>query len=236
MCVSILVPIYNGIEYLPECILSILNQTYTNYEVLIGVNGHGESGNDVGILARIWESLDTRIHVYIQPPSIKGKSQSLNDLMRYAKGSWIALLDCDDAWFPTKLEKQLHTITEDIAAIGTAAVYFGDMQGSPNIPYGYIAPDTLITVNPIINSSVLIRRTHCYWDSKYDGIEDYELWMRIVLAGGKLYNLPEHLTAHRIHTSSAFNTKQHDTPALRTKYIAALHTLEKIDQTHSKYD
>lgn len=207
--------------------LSILRQTYTDYEVLIGVNGHGESGGDVGILARIWESLDPRVHVYIQPPTIKGKSQSLNDLMRYVKGSWVALLDCDDAWFPQKLETQIHeidTVASDIAAIGTFAVYFGDMQGSPDIPAGYISPETLMTVNPIINSSVLIRRSpECYWDSAYDGIEDYELWMRLVAAGGKLYNLPQHLTAHRIHQTSAFNTKQHDIPGLRNRYAAVLH-------------
>jgi teichuronic acid biosynthesis glycosyltransferase TuaG len=198
--------------------------------VVIGVNGHGASGGDVGILARLWETLDARVRVYIQPPTIKGKSQSLNDLMQHVCGDWIALLDCDDAWAPTKLEAQiqvLDTVARDAAVIGTHTVYFGDMQGTPTIPTGYIEPTTLLTVNPIINSSVLIRREYCRWDGAYDGIEDYELWMRIVCAGGKLYNLPQHLTAHRIHTSSAFNTKQHDLSGLRAKYAVALRALGK---------
>jgi len=50
--ITILIPLYNGIEYLPEAIQSILSQTYTSWKLLIGINGHGDTGGDIAIRLR----------------------------------------------------------------------------------------------------------------------------------------------------------------------------------------
>jgi hypothetical protein len=84
MSITILTPLYNGVDFLEETVRSILVQTYTDWLMYIGVNGHGETGGDVAMKAREIASLDLsgRIHVFIQPPPICNKSISLNDLVR----------------------------------------------------------------------------------------------------------------------------------------------------------
>jgi len=215
MKISILMPVYNGIEFLQESLPSVKRQTHRDWELLIGINGH----SDASSLVKTAETLrngDNRIRILVQ--STKGKSDSLNDLMQYVTGEWVALLDVDDMWDITKLEEQIQAIRPDIAVVGTHCRYFGDLSGSPAIPMGYIDPVVLKTVNPIINSSSLIRKEYCRWTNDYD-VEDYELWMRICLAGGKLFNVPAVLVSHRIHRASAFNGKQQDVEGLRRQYI-----------------
>ncbi len=227
--ISILIPLYNGIEFLQECLQSVVNQTFHSWEAIIGVNGHGSNGGEVASQALdILASLggDSRIRMIVQG-SEKGKVESLNSLLGEAKGDWIAILDCDDVWHSEKLQKQVDasfTAGRDAAILGTQCQYFGELYGKPQIPHGYILPAQLASLNPIINSSCLIRRDVCmklqwrYTDICY-GMEDYDFWMRADLAGHRLYNLSESLVFHRIHSSSAFNTKSQDPKALQEWYI-----------------
>ena len=222
MVISIIVPMYNGIEFLEECVTSVIAQTFTDWEMLIGVNGHGDGG-EVGRLAHTIATLDPRITVYLQS-SLHGKVESSNDLVAKSKGDWICMLDCDDKWEPTKLEKQYRASimeAKDAVVIGTFCQYFGERSGGPTLPTGYIDPAVLEEYNPMINSSAMIKKEYCLW--KYDDInytmEDYSLWMDICLQGKKLYNVPECLTWHRIHSTSAFNTRGYSNLPLRTRYI-----------------
>jgi len=224
--VSILVPIYNGIEYLEECINSVISQTFTNWELLIGINGHGYDGGETAVIAKRIASNDNRIIVYVQPPPLKGKSESLNNLVEKTNKNtkWICIIDCDDKWEPTKLEKQIHisqSDASDASVIGTFCRYFGDRHQDLILPSGYISEDILESYNPIINSSSFIKKELCYWENI--DLEDYSLWMDICLKGGKLYNIPEFLTWHRIHQTSAFNNTILSNDDLRQKYSYLLH-------------
>ena len=221
--ISVIIPLYNGVEFLEECVKTVISQTFTDWEVLIGVNGHGEDGGEVGRLARLIADLDNRITVYIQPPPLKGKVESSNDLVAKSKSDWICMLDCDDKWEPTKLEKQYQasmSIANEAVVIGTFCRYFGEMSGGPVLPTGYLDPTILEEYNPVINSSAMIKKEYCRWE--YDDInytmEDYSLWMDICLKGKKLYNLPDSLTWHRIHKTSAFNSQGYSNVPLRTRY------------------
>jgi len=213
MKISVLMPIYNGIEFLQESLPSVKRQTHRDWELFIGINGHSDPKPLVDTAENLRNG-DPRIRVFVQ--STKGKSDSLNHLMQHVTGEWVALLDVDDMWDITKLEEQIKAIRPDIAAIGTQCRYFGDLTGSPAIPTGYIDPAVLKTVNPIINSSSLTRKEYCRWTNKWHGIEDYEMWMRICMSGGKLFNIPAVLVSHRIHRDSAFNGKKQDVEGLRS--------------------
>ena len=121
---SVLIPLYNGIELLKEAVDSVRAQTYPEWEVIIGVNGHPQ-GSDVykealalanapSALANaplaLAESHIRVIDLYDLPE--KGKSAALNAMLPYAKFSHIAILDADDIWLPTKLEKQFPFVKE----------------------------------------------------------------------------------------------------------------------------
>lgn len=200
-------PIYNGIEFIEESVSSILNQTYDQWELIIGINGHAEN-SDVYKIAKEYEKRSVvKIRVY-DFYKIKGKSNTLNIMIRHCKYDYVALLDVDDIWHAKKLEVQSHMLNSyDI--IGSNCVWFGERPGIiPTIPIGDISNYDFALVNPIINSSCIIKKELCYWNE--NGIEDYDLWLRLRKLGKRFFNCKEILVKHRIHNASAFNSKGND--------------------------
>ena len=201
--ISILMPIYNGIEFIEESVSSILNQTYSQWELIIGINGQPEN-SDVYKIAKEYEKKSDKIHVY-DFYTIKGKSNTLNAMIQCCKYDYIALLDVDDIWHPQKLDVQSQLLNY-FDVIGSNCVWFGDRPGViPAIPVGDITNYDFSLVNPIINSSSIIRKNLCDWHE--NGIEDYDLWLRLRKAGKKFFNCKAILVKHRIHNASAFNAK-----------------------------
>lgn len=202
--ISILMPIYNGIEFINESVTSILEQTYDKWELLIGINGHPEN-SEIYKIAKAFEEKSDKVRV-LDLYNIKGKSNTLNELIKHCKYDYIALLDVDDIWHNKKLEIQSYWLNA-YDVIGSNCVYFGDKQGIvPPIPQYDFSNFNFANVNPIINSSVVVRKNLCWWDSKFDGLEDYDLWIRIRKQNKRFYNCPQILVKHRIHNTSAFNS------------------------------
>lgn len=199
-------PIYNGINFIEESVSSILRQTYDNWELIIGINGH-HANSQVYQTAKEYELRSNKIKV-IDYVSIRGKSATLNEMVKECKGQYIALLDVDDIWYDTKLEMQANKMGH-YDVIGTRCVYFGELNGIvPDIPVGDIANHNFKAVNPIINSSSLILKELCWWDPNcFTGIEDYDLWLRLRAKGHTFFNVSDILVKHRIHNESAFNSK-----------------------------
>ena len=214
--ISILMPIYNGIDFLEESLQSVKNQTYTNWELIIGINGH-QPNSEVYNLAKNYESDKIKVYDLIE---VKGKSNSLNKMLPYSCGEIIALLDVDDIWLPSKLSKQIPYIYE-YDVVGTMCKYFGDRSDQPMIPLGDLKNHNFINVNPIINSSCLIRKSLAYWNTEWDGVEDYDLWLKLWKQGKQFYNVESIQVMHRIHQESAFNAKGNHLKVneLKTKYI-----------------
>ena len=204
MLVSILIPLYNGIEFLEETLVSILTQSYKEYEVLIGVNGW-PTGSDTYKRA-CWLMNAHNIPGYIFDfVELKGKPQTLNALAAHAHGDWIALLDADDIWHPQKLEAQM-TLTDRYDVIGSQCRYFGSMEGSPSIPMEDISSFDFFSVNPLINSSVLMKKKYAQWNPTNFILEDYELWFHLRYREKlQFFNIPLPLVFHRIHPASFFN-------------------------------
>ena len=199
-------PIYNGIEFIEESVSSILRQNYDQWELLIGINGYPPNSN-VYKIAKEYENKNGKIRVY-DFYEIKGKSNTLNEMIRFCNYNYVALLDVDDIWHDEKLNVQSQLLNH-YDVIGSKCVWFGDRAGViPSIPVGDISNYDFSLVNPIINSSTLIKKELCYWNE--NGIEDYDLWLRLRRQNKKFYNFKEILVKHRIHNTSAFNSKGND--------------------------
>lgn len=196
-------PIYNGIEFISESVSSIILQTFDDWELIIGINGHPPD-SEVFKNAKKYELIDKRIKVYDLFP-IKGKAIALNQMIEFCQYNYIALLDVDDIWYYKKLEIQ-HKFINNYDVIGSNCLWFGDINGVvPKIPIYDISNFNFAQVNPIINSSSIIKKDLCHWNE--NGIEDYDLWIRLRKLNKKFYNCPEILVKHRIHKQSAFNSK-----------------------------
>ena len=201
--ITILMPIYNGIEFINDSLSSIIDQTFEEWELIIGVNGH-EKNSFTYQFAVEYAKMDEKISVY-DFYKLKGKTNTLNKMRLFAKYDYIAILDVDDIWLPEKLEKQVPFL-KDYDVVGTHCVYFENIENvSPEIPFGDLSDVDFTKVNPIINSSSITRKELCLW--KGDGLEDYDLWLRLKNQNKKFYNIDEILVKHRIHNSSAFNSK-----------------------------
>jgi hypothetical protein len=202
---SILIPLYNGIEFLQETLFSIESQTFKDYEILIGVNGHPPN-SAVFQNAKSMARFKTTVYDF---PTLEGKAATLNALKEKAQADWIALCDADDLWMPEKLELQKQCIHhfQDFDCIGTQCEYFGDMTGSPTIPIGDITNEDFWKANPLLNSSVVLKKSLANWNPNNKILEDYELWIRLrYQKKAKLLNVPYILMKHRIHKTSFFNT------------------------------
>ena len=105
--VSIIMPSYNTAPYIEETIQSVLNQTYTNWELII-VDDCSTDNTD-----EVLETIkDDRIRCFKNEKN-SGAAVSRNKALREAKGQWIAYLDSDDLWMPEKLEKQIEFMEEN---------------------------------------------------------------------------------------------------------------------------
>jgi teichuronic acid biosynthesis glycosyltransferase TuaG len=204
--ISILMPINNGIEFINESVDSILSQTYSEWELLIGVNGHPENSY-VFKKAKEYENKSKKIRVF-DFYNIKGKSKTLNKMLEFCNYKYVSLLDVDDIWHPQKLEVQSNLFINNYDIIGSRCIWFGDRPGIiPTIPTGDISNYDFSLVNPIINSSSIIKKELCYWNSNWDGVEDYDLWLRLRNQNKRFFNCNEIIVKHRVHNASAFNGK-----------------------------
>jgi glycosyltransferase involved in cell wall biosynthesis len=204
--ISILIPIYNGIEFIEESVSSVLRQTYDKWELIIGVNGHPQD-SAVYKIAKEYEKRSNKIRV-LDLFQIRGKSNALNEMVKQCSHDYIALLDVDDIWHDQKLEVQSAALNQ-YDVIGSNCVWFGDRNNVvPRIPVGDISHLDFSAVNPIINSSSIIRRSLCHWNE--NGIEDYDMWLRLRAQRKRFFNCGQILVKHRIHAASAFNSKGND--------------------------
>jgi glycosyltransferase involved in cell wall biosynthesis len=102
--VSVIIPFYNGVEWLCEAVQSVLDQTYKNFEIIVVNDGSTEN------LDAFINKYGTKIIYKFQEN--KGPAAARNFAMSFATGEYVAFLDSDDIWLPTKTEKQISFMEE----------------------------------------------------------------------------------------------------------------------------
>lgn len=212
--ITICIPLYNGVEYIHETLMSIKQQVYSKWRTIIGVNGHGQDGGEV--LKKVQEIIrqigDDRFFV-VNLPSVKGIAQADNALIELTQTEWIAHLDADDLWHPQKLEFQVQALNQleekgqHIDLIGTVCQYFGELKHCPKLATGLLKEDDFKPTNPLIHSSILFRKGALYYPSEEGGVvpQDYAAYLDLLGRGGFMYNIEHPLTFHRIYRTSHFN-------------------------------
>ena len=105
--VSIIMPSWNTERFIAETIQSVIDQTYTNWELLIVDDCSTDNTDEV-----VASFKDDRIK-YFHNEKNSGAALTRNRAMREARGEWIAFLDSDDLWMPEKLEKQIAFMKEN---------------------------------------------------------------------------------------------------------------------------
>jgi glycosyltransferase involved in cell wall biosynthesis len=101
--VSVVIPAYNAMTYLPETVASVLQQTFSDFELIIVNDGSSDN-----VMAWASGLEDPRAKLISQENG--GVSKARNTGIAQAQGQYIAFLDADDLWEPTKLKKQVHCL------------------------------------------------------------------------------------------------------------------------------
>jgi len=205
---SIILPNYNSWPYIEEAISSLLNQTLSDF-VLIIVD---DQSTDQSI--KYLQSLkDTRIILLTKEHS--GIVDTFNYALPYVTTKYTARVDDDDYYFPQKFEKQIKRLenNKDIVALGTLGYYMSSKSVISRIKmkvpanHNEIINDFFNKKRGMLQPSIVIRTDAL---KKINGYrknilpEDYDLYFRLGLIG-KLENLQEYLYAYRYHNS--FNQK-----------------------------
>lgn len=182
--VSVIIPTYNREAMVSEAIQSVLDQTYTDYEIIVV-----DDGSTDGTGKLLQEKFGEKIHYYYQ------ENQGLpprNKAIRLAAGEYLAFLDSDDLWRPDKLASQVQILNN--AGADTGLVYTGiEMINSRGQVveelidnFQGVVVDKLIDRNFIPTSSVMMRRgcfKRCgFFDESLKRSEDWDLWLRVALA------------------------------------------------------
>jgi glycosyltransferase involved in cell wall biosynthesis len=224
-------PCYNSAKYLPEAIESILQQTFSDFEV-IAVND-GSKDETKEILER-YSSSDSRVHIFNLPHNV-GDTKALKHGLLMSRREYLARMDADDVCLPTRFELQVRYLDEhpNIWILGTRFWSMDENLKKVNwdntVP---IDPDdvkrTLLEHCCIGHSTVMMRRKLIQMiggyneDDRFKVIEDYELWLRASRKFG-IVNLPDYLLLKREYQGQVTD-KLSETRTRNLKYIKELYS------------
>lgn len=206
--VSVIIPTYNQVCFLREAIDSVLEQTFSDFEVLVVDDGSTDNTAEV-----IEAVSDLRVR-YIRQDN-QGQGGARNTGLSASKGEYIAFLDSDDRFLPDKLESQIHVLDdrEEVGLVAGGWVFI-DAQGKnlferhPWVALSDLGVRTWLYGCPFAVHSVLVRRSWLEQVSGFDddrqlrGTEDWDLWLRLAYAGCHMAWIKRVVCSYRIHSTN----------------------------------
>jgi len=205
--ISVVLPVYNAEAFVRQAVVSILAQTFTNFE-LIAVNDGSTDGS--GKILRELAAQDSRVVLLDRPNG--GLVSVLNEGIQQARAPLIARMDADDVAMPERFALQYARMTAEpklgvlgsfIRIIDEAGrfVRIGDYPVTPEATARFLEHGP-----PVAHPSVMVRKEALMKAGGYRAVfshcEDYDLWLRISELGYAIANLPKPLLNYRVHSVS----------------------------------
>ena len=205
MKVSILITVYNAEKYIYDCIDSIINQTYKDFEVIIINDGSTDKTSE--ILSTIKDQrfvIVHRTHNYIA---------SLNYGLKISKGAYIARMDADDVMLPNRIEEQVRLMDShpEVDACGTWSRTFGNMTFDIRVAENLIVCPIaeLLIKNIFTHPTMMLRKEFLIKNNlkykNYSYAEDYKLWVDMAQRGGTFWIIPKILLHYRLSEKQVSN-------------------------------
>ncbi len=203
--VSIVIPVYNGAEYLEKTVNSILSQEYNHFELLLVNDGSSDNSKEI-IDALIVK--DNRIKAFHKENG--GVAAARNYGIDKAEGQLIAFCDQDDLWLPSKLIKQVPLFENEQVGL----VYCGaivqyshlnkekrpnfDMQHRGNV-FDYLIQLNMFTCCTVVARKKLLQQTKAFdEDLELMGVDDWLAWLKLSLVC-EFDFVEDHLAIHVFH-------------------------------------
>lgn len=201
--VSIITPVYNAENFIADTIESVINQTYTEFEMLLV----DDCSKDQSKLVIDKYTSDSRIK-YVKLSENSGAAVARNKGLELAKGKYIAFIDSDDVWHNDKLEKQIQFMIENNYGFTYTNFEFMDEDGelkksSPSLPiklnYQGLLKNTAIACSTVCIDRDLVGDFRMPLVRKG---QDTATWLKILRNYPAAYLLNEPLNSYRIRSSS----------------------------------
>ncbi len=206
--VSIITPSYNSSEFISETIQSVLDQTFTDWEMIIVDDCSID--NSVRVIQSFIEK-DTRIKL-IQLSKNSGTAIARNVAIKAARGRYIAFLDGDDFWLPDKLEKQLAFMQMNNYAFSYTSY---DKIDENSKVFSYIGAPERVSYYDLLKTCSIGCLTSMY-DAEYFGKvympnntkrEDFATWLILLKKIKYAYGMKETLAKYRVYNRQASGDK-----------------------------
>lgn len=239
--VSVILPVYNGAKTIRRAVESIIMQTYKNFEFII-INDGSKDGTP-----EILASLDDK-RIRILHQDNQGLVASINRGIKEATGKYIARMDADDVALPERLKKQVDFMKRNpsMAVLGTAVkvVYNDGTERIRKRPFDTAAiRENIVKICPFSHSSVMIRKEVFdkvgLYDSSKDGskqllVEDYDLWVRILVAGYDMANLPDVLMLYYREPDSILRSRSL-LKRIKQQVLSRIDVIKRLNLGYSSY-
>ncbi len=203
--VSVIIPAYNALHFLPQTVESALAQTWQDFELLIVDDGSSDGTRDW-----VFQQHDSRIRMVQKPNG--GLAAARNTGINTTQGEYIAFLDADDLWEPTKLERQVACLDArpEVGLVHTAIRYIDEQGREINRVLGVQGDGAVwkevVVHNPVRCGSTPLVRRECFevvgvFDPTLTFSEDWDMWLRIA-SSYHFATINEPLTLYRQHNTN----------------------------------
>ena len=202
--VSIIMPCHNGAAYIKDAICSVQNQTFTDWELLVVDDNSTDASVEI---VKELSANDNRIKLFHTEKSSGLPATPRNVGIKVACGRYIAFLDCDDEWLPTKLEHQLPLFaTRKVAVIFS---YYSKMGENGDFWNSVIKSPTVVNFYKMLKGDCIGNLTGVYDTEKCGKVyqkeihhEDYLMWLEILKKGFVALNTNTYEAFYRISQNS----------------------------------
>ncbi len=219
--ISVIVPCYNQAQYLDECLQSVLDQTYTDWECIIVNDGSPDNTEDV---AKKWVEKDARFRYLFKENG--GLSSARNAGIEIAKGEWTLPLDADDKIGERYLELAEKEFEKDYTVIYCEAELFGNEIGKWHLPE--FSLENLAKKNCIFCSAFYKKedwkKVNGYDINMIYGLEDYEFWISLLKNKNTVKKLPQTLFYYRVKENSMLTSLKSERINKMFNHISKKHT------------
>lgn len=181
--VSVIMNCYNSDTYLREAIDSVVAQTYQNWEIIFWDNQSTDRSAEI-----VKSYIDARIK-YFYAPTHTTLGEGRNRALEHANGEFISFLDCDDIYFPTKLEETLKAFVDDSIGLvytngyilyetGKQKPFYNKMQSKGMMFEKWLSSYQVMIPSVMFRKNTL--NTLEYWfDVRFNMIEEFDFFLRI---------------------------------------------------------
>lgn len=218
--IDVIIPVYNGARFLNEAVLSAVHQTLAPSRIIICDDG---STDETSVISHELSSKYHNVEYILLAHG--GEASARNWGIKFSTAEYVAFLDADDVWMPTKLQMQIALIRRSggTTSVVHSEYYFIDEE-SNTIPdryifkphkSGFIFWDLLVGDYAVSGSAsaVIVRRDVLkkvgFFDQRLFHGADADMWLRLAYISHFDF-VPKPLVALRIHSSSAQNKKRND--------------------------